>query len=66
MQPEGRIDERVVTSRGRYRAMGPNLRVREVVVGDGEGEERHTVCPHPRQTEPRRRHRAGVLAELAA
>ena len=46
--------------------MGPNLRVKEVVLGDGERRERHAVCHNPREARRRRTHRAGVLAELEA
>ena len=66
VQPGGKIDTKVLGCRGRYREVGPNLRVKEVVLGDGERRERYAVCHNPREARRRRRHRAGVLAELEA
>ena len=66
VQPGGKIDRKVLSSRGRYREVGPNLRVKEVVLGDGERRERYAVCHNPREAKRRRRHRAEVLAELEA
>ena len=66
VQPGGKIDKKVLSSRGRYREVGPNLRVKEVVLGDGERRERYAVCHNPREAKRRRRHRAEVLAELEA
>ena len=66
VQPGGKIDRKVLGSRGRYREVGPNLRVKEVVLGEGERRERYAVCHNPREAKRRRRHRAEVLAELEA
>ncbi len=66
VHPGGKIDTEVLSRRGRYREAGPNLRVKEVVVGDGERRERYAVCHNPREAERKRRHRAKVLAELEA
>ncbi len=66
VHPGGKIDTEVLGRRGRYRDAGPNLRVREVVLGDGERRERYAVCHNPREAERKRRYRATVLAELEA
>ena len=66
VQPGGKIDKRVLGARGRYREVGPHLRVKEVVLGEGERRERYAVCHNPREARRRRRHRAEVLAELEA
>ena len=47
VQPGEKIDRRILSSRGRYREMGPNLRVKEVVLGEGERRERYAVCHNP-------------------
>ena len=60
----GKLDTEVLSRRGRYREVGPNLRVKEVVLGDGERRERYAVCHNPRETRRRQRHRAEVLAAL--
>ena len=39
VNPGGKIDTEVLSRRGRYREVGPNLRVKEVVLGDGERRE---------------------------
>ena len=69
VHPGGKIDTEVLSRRGRYREAGPNLRVKEVVVGDGERRERYAVCHNPREAEQKRRHRvllhrAGLLFRL--
>ena len=58
--------ERAIRRRGRYRNVADNLRVKEVVVGEGERRRRYAVCFNPREAERQRRHRADVLAELEA
>ena len=63
---KGKIDTKVLSCRARYREVEPNLRVKEVVLGDGERRERYAVCQNLRETRLRRRHRAGVLAESEA
>ena len=66
VQPGGKIDKRVMGSCGRYGEVGPNLRVKEVVLGEGKRRERYAVCHNPREAKRRRRHRAEVLTELEA
>ena len=56
----------VLTRAGRYREVAENLRVKEVVVGEGEKRRRYIVCHNPRQAEREKKHRAQVLEELEA
>jgi hypothetical protein len=56
----------VLTRPGRYQEVAENLQVKEVVVGDGERRHRYVVCYNPQEAERQARHRAEVLAELAA
>jgi transposase len=62
----GEVATKVLTRRGRYRAVASNLRVKEVVVGDGEGRRRYVVCHNPEEAARQRRHRLEVLEELQA
>ena len=61
----GEVDREVVSRPGRYRPVAENLKVKEVVVGDGERRRRYVVCHNPSEAERKRRHRAVVLDELA-
>jgi hypothetical protein len=62
----GDIDKDVLARQGRYRTVAENLRVKEVVVGDGERRRRYAVCHNPIEERRQRQHRDGVLAELEA
>jgi len=62
----GEVAREVLTRPGRYREVAENLRVKEVVVGEGERRRRYVVCFNPLEAQRQRRHRAEVLAELAA
>jgi hypothetical protein len=67
--PMRRGDEvtRAVLARpGRYHAVAQNLRVKEVVLGDGERRRRYIVCHNPQEAERSRAHRAELLVELQA
>ena len=66
VHPGGKIDTEVLSRRGRYREAGPKLRVKEVVLGEGERRERYAVCYNPSEARRKSRHRAEVLAELEA
>ena len=66
MHAGGEVVEQVLTRAGRYRTVAGNLRVKEVVVGDGERRRRYVVCHNPDELKRQRRHRARVLAELEA
>ncbi len=60
----------VLTRPGRYRAVAPNLRVKEVYVGEGERRRRYAICHNPEEEAREQAHRARLLelirAELAA
>lgn len=56
----------VLKRAGRYRKVSDNLRVKEVIVGEGERRRRYLVCHNPAQAERQKRHRDEVLAELEA
>ena len=60
------VDKEVIGRRGRYREVAPNLKVKEVTVGDGERRRRYAVCFNPREAERRLAHRRQVLEELEA
>ncbi len=60
------VDKAVIGRRGRYRDVAPNLKVKEVTVGDGERRRRYAVCFNPKEAERQRAHRKDVLAELEA
>jgi len=64
--PGTEVAKQVVTRPGRYRKVAENLRVKEVIVGDGERQRRYVVCYNPQEAERQRRHRAQALAELEA
>jgi transposase len=56
----------VLTQPGRYRHVAENLRVKQVVVGDGARRRRYVVCHNPEEERRQRAHRAKVLEELDA
>jgi len=62
----GEIAEAVLTRPGRYQAVAENLRVKEVVVGDGERRRRYVVCHNPQEEARQRQHREQVVKELTA
>lgn len=62
----GEVVDDVLTRRGRYREIAENLRVKEVIIGDGERRRRYVVCHNPREEARRRRHREQVIEELEA
>jgi transposase len=64
------VQGEVLARPGRYRDVAHNLRVKEVVVGEGERRRRYLVCHNPAEAEREQAHRARLLelvrAELAA
>jgi transposase len=60
------VSEEVLARPGRYKEVADNLRVKEVVVGEGEKRRRYLVCHNPRQAERQAHHRAELLKELEA
>jgi hypothetical protein len=51
---------------GRLQQVADNLRVKEVVVGEGERRRRYVVCHNPQEEKRQRLHRRQVLRELEA
>lgn len=62
----GEVAKEVLTRRGRYKKVAHNLRVKEVLVGEGERRRRYVVCHNPEEEVRQRKHRAQVLEELEA
>jgi len=62
----GEVAKAVLTRPGRYQEVADNLRVKEVVVGDGERRRRYVVCHNPQEEKRQRQHREQVLKELEA
>lgn len=62
----GQVSEEVMTRPGRFRQVAANLRVKEVVVGDGERRRRYVLCFNSEEAERQRRHREELLNELDA
>jgi transposase len=58
------VSREVLTRAGRYQVVAENLRVKEVVVGEGERRQRYVVCSNPEEAERQARHRKQVLDEL--
>ncbi len=66
IQPGGEVAKAVLTRPGRYQEVADNLRVKEVVVGEGERRRRYVVCHNPQEEKRQRQHREQVLKELEA
>lgn len=58
------VADDVLTRAGRYKEIRENLRVKEVIVGDGELRRRYVVCHNPVRAERERLHREEVVREL--
>ncbi|MFC1642556.1 IS1634 family transposase, partial [Myxococcota bacterium] len=66
MRAGDEVTKEVITRGGRYQSVADNLRVKEVVIGDGERRRRYVVCHNPREEERQRKHRARLMGELEA
>ena len=64
MRAGDEVTHEVLTRPGRYRTIKDNLRVKEVIVGDGEREHRYVVCHNPLEEERQRKHRERLVAQL--
>ena len=64
MRAGDEVTHDVLTRPGRYHVVAENLRVKEVVVGDGEARRRYIVCHNPLEEKRQREHRARILREL--
>ena len=65
--PIGRVKEvrdEVLRRPGRYAAIAPNLRAKEVVIGQGERRRRYIPCLNAEEAERQKRHREEILALL--
>lgn len=62
----GEVSEEVLSRPGRYQEVAENLRVKEVVVGEGERRRRYVVCHNPQEEARQRVHREKLLKELGA
>jgi transposase len=66
MRAGDEVTHEVLTRPGRYHTVAGNLRVKEVIVGDGEARRRYVVCHNPLEEKRQREHRAKLLVELKA
>ncbi len=57
-------DRDVLSEKGRCKTVKDNLRVWEVIVGDGERRRRYIPCCDPREARRRQKHRSGVISRL--
>ncbi len=64
MRAGDEVSREVLTRAGRYQVVAENLRVKEVVVGEGERRQRYVVCSNPEEAERQASHRQRVLEEL--
>ena len=61
MRAGDEVSTDVLTRAGRYQDVRENLRVKEVLVGDGERRQRYVVCHNPQEAARQRSHRAHLL-----
>ena len=57
------VTEAVLGRPGRYREVADNLKVKEVVVGDGERRRRYAVCYNPLEARRQKQHRERLIEE---
>jgi hypothetical protein len=60
------VTREVLQRPGRYQRVADNLRVKEVVVGEGARRRRYIVCHNPQEEKRQRAHRQELLRELEA
>jgi transposase len=58
------VTKEVLTRPGRYHEVHDNLRVKEVVVGDGERRQRYVLCHNPDEATRQSRHRNKLVEHL--
>lgn len=66
MRAGDEVTHDVLARAGRYKEVKDNLRVKEVIVGDGARSQRYIVCHNPQEETRQRAHRSKVIAELEA
>jgi len=66
MRAGDEVTKQVITCGGRYRVVRGNLRIKEVIVGDGERRRRYVVCYNPEEASRQRQHREKLIQLLKA
>lgn len=66
IRPGGEVDESVLSRPGRFAKVAENLRVKEILVGEGERRRRYVLCHNPQEEARQKEHRAKLLGELEA
>jgi hypothetical protein len=66
MRANDEVTKEVLARPGRYKEVKDNLRVKTVIVGDGERRRRYVVCHNPDEETRQRAHREKVIEELEA
>ncbi len=66
MRAGDEVTHDVLARAGRFKDVKDNLRVKEVLVGDGERRQRYVVCHNPQEETRQREHRDKVITELEA
>jgi len=66
MRAGDEVSKEVLARPGRYQEVREGLRVKEVLVGDGERRRRYVVCHNPDEETRQRKHRHKLITELEA
>ena len=66
MRAGDEVTHKVLARQGRYKTVADNLRVKVVVVGDGERRQRYVVCHNPAEEKRQSEHRAKLVTALTA
>ena len=66
MRRGDKVSAEVLGRAGRYKQVGPNLDVKEVVIGEGERRQRYVVCRNEHEARRQARRRDKHLGELEA
>ena len=64
MRAGDEVTKDVLARPGRYHVVKDNLRVKEVIVGDGARRQRYVVCHNPDEETRQREHRRKLVAQL--
>lgn len=60
------VTREVVSHPGRFKEIAPNLRVKEVILGDGERRRRYVLCHNPEEEKRQQEHRKRLIRDLEA
>lgn len=66
MRAGDEVTKEVLARQGRYHEVRDNLRVKEVIVGDGERRRRYVVCHNPDEAARQQAHRNKLVTQLEA